>query len=320
MKGTHTADNTCFVITRLSPAGKQSLRRYAQTLDGYTSPLKAWAVRLLLAAFTFTDTMTALMYCNILFNDRPFVSFTTAAVVAALMDLSPFVLGTRLNTVFDTPREKVRNRWACLGLLIASVGAFLILGGFCILAQNHTTTYQGLSGTITVSTGSPAYYGKIFLAATTNLFSFVLGLQSNPYRAALTKKLIQRQEKQMLLDANQALLDKYNADMAVFSSDRYDLSEATAQLYSLEQLTNSTMFQARVLLAEELGSAEAAEALLTRILPGDYFEKAAAKLQFDFRPEHKPPVFWGPAAHNPTEPPAKTTEDTVSVIKKGESI
>lgn len=272
-----------YVITKLSPAQKAELRAYARAL-GCPSPVKRAIIWTLLAIFIVSDWTSANLYTQILFNESPLIGLLTSFVIASIMDGSMYFLGLRLNTIVTDAESRRRRRWACAGLALSCLMAFGVMVAFCLLANETQTSFQGLSGTITVSAGNGAFYPRLALAFATNALSIVLGVADGPKQEEINRLLIQRKRTVMLRDANKILREKYSQDQEVFSADRYDLEKAKVVLLQLRTATEIAAQKARALLAQEVGTDEAARALLTDLSDEAFWQKAEAKLHIRLAP------------------------------------
>lgn len=272
-----------YVITKLSKAQKAELRAYARAL-GCPSPVKRALIWALLAIFIVSDWTSANLFSQILFNESPLIALLTSFVIASIMDGSMYFLGLRLNTMVRDAESRQRRLWGCAGLALSCLMAFGVMVAFCVLANGMQTSYEGLSGTITVSAGNTAYYARLALAFATNALSLVLGLVDAPKQEEINRLLIQRKRTVMLRDANKILREKYSLDQEVFSADRYDLEKAKVRLLELRTATEIAAQKARALLAQEVGTDEAARALLTDLSDEAFWQKAEAKLHICLAP------------------------------------
>ena len=192
------------------------------------------------AFFVATDLMTVHLYTESLFDERPEMAMLVAASIALLLDACPMVAGKLKGQLDDMlPRDQRATKRRISALLGTAVGAFAIFAGFCIVST--LISVEALGATENPTLYMVGQYIRMLLPIATSVGSYAIGFFSD----------------------HRSQLDSHAEFAAAnFNPDLQDYRFAQAKLKSLSIAAQQARLSARMKLAEELGSVEAAEALL----------------------------------------------------------
>ena len=212
------------------------------------------------AFFVATDLMTVHLYTESLFDERPEMAMLVAASIALLLDACPMLAGKLKGQLDDMlPRDQRATKHRISALLGTAVGAFAIFAGFCIVST--LMGVEALAKTEDTTLYMVGQFIRMLLPIATSVGSYAVGYFSD-HRSQLEDLKAQRLN---LLDLD-ADIDSaiHHAQYATehYDPDQQDYLFAQAKLKSLSIAARQARLTARMKLAEELGSVEAAEALL----------------------------------------------------------
>ena len=239
------------VTEKLHDIQKQG-RTKGSLLDHIAIPVTAF--------FVATDLMTVHLYTESLFDERPEMAMLVAASIALLLDACPMLAGKLKGQLDDMlPRDQRATKRRISALLGTAVGAFAIFAGFCIVST--LMGVETLAKTEDTTLYMVGQFIRMLLPIATSVGSYAVGYFSD-HRSQLEDLKAQRLN---LLDLD-ADIDGaiHHAQYATehYDPDQQDYLFAQAKLKSLSIAARQARLTARMKLAEELGSVEAAEALL----------------------------------------------------------
>ena len=226
------------VTEKLHEIQKQG-RTKGSLLDHIAIPVTAF--------FVATDLMTVHLYTESLFDERPEMAMLVAASIALLLDACPMVAG------------KLKGQLDDSALLGTAVGAFAIFAGFCIVST--LISVEALGATENPTLYMVGQYIRMLLPIATSVGSYAIGFFSD-HRSQLDSLKAQRLDLQDLAADTDSAISHAEFAAANFNPDLQDYRFAQAKLKSLSVSAQQARLSARMKLAEELGSVEAAEALL----------------------------------------------------------
>lgn len=239
------------VTEKLHDIQKQG-RTKGSLLDHIAIPVTAF--------FVATDLMTVHLYTESLFDERPEMAMLVAASIALLLDACPMLAGKLKGQLDDMlPRDQRATKHRISALLGTAVGAFAIFAGFCIVST--LMGVEALAKTEDTTLYMVGQFIRMLLPIATSVGSYAVGYFSD-HRSQLEDLKAQRLN---LLDLD-ADIDSaiHHAQYATehYDPDQQDYLFAQAKLKSLSIAARQARLTARMKLAEELGSVEAADALL----------------------------------------------------------
>ena len=229
------------VTEKLHEIQKQG-RTKGSLLDHIAIPVTAF--------FVATDLMTVHLYTESLFDERPEMAMLVAASIALLLDACPMVAGKLKGQLDDMLPS---------ALLGTAVGAFAIFAGFCIVST--LISVEALGATENPTLYMVGQYIRMLLPIATSVGSYAIGFFSD-HRSQLDSLKAQRLDLQDLAADTDSAISHAEFAAANFNPDLQDYRFAQAKLKSLSIAARQARLTARMKLAEELGSVEAAEALL----------------------------------------------------------
>lgn len=239
------------VTEKLHDIQKQG-RTKGSLLDHIAIPVTAF--------FVATDLMTVHLYTESLFDERPEMAMLVAASIALLLDACPTVAGKLKGQLDDMlPRDQRATKRRISALLGTAVGAFAIFAGFCIVST--LISVEALGATENPTLYMVGQYIRMLLPIATSVGSYAIGFFSD-HRSQLDSLKAQRLDLQDLAADTDSAISHAEFAAANFNPDLQDYRFAQAKLKSLSIAARQARLTARMKLAEELGSVEAADALL----------------------------------------------------------
>lgn len=210
--------------------------------------------------FMVTDLMTVHLYTESLFDELSAMAMLVAIAIAAMLDVGPLLAGKLKGQLDDLlPRDQQATKWRIRMLLAAAVGAFGIFAGFCIVSTLMNVEAMAKAEDTTLY--MVGQFIRMLLPIATSVGSYAVGYFSD-HRSQLDELKAQRLD---LLDMN-ADLDSaiHHAQYAMehYDPDQQDYLFAQAKLKSLCIAAKQARLSARMKLAQELGSVDAADQLL----------------------------------------------------------
>lgn len=243
--------------------------------------------------FMAIDALTVAYYAQNIFDEQVAFAWAVSGVLAFVLDGGPALAGTLLANHNDLLKSDQRpNKWRICLLMAAAAGAYLVFLVFCIVTAKMNIADVDEDATL-------YFIGQIARALVplvTSAAAFGFGWECN-HRDRLAAL---EAERLKLLDLQaetaNAIRHKEFA-MANFNADEADYRMACVKLQSLTCAAKSAQLAVRVILANELGSAEAAKALLTRAGLEDPFACDEAKIREMLIPPQADAVPAQPALH-----------------------
>ena len=235
--------------------------------------------------FMVIDALTIAYYAQNIFDERVELAWAVSGVLALVLDVSPALAGSLLANHSDLLKSDKRpnKRRICL-LMAAAAGAYLVFLVFCIVTAKMNIA--DVDGDATLY-----FIGQIARALVplvTSAAAFGLGWECNHH------------DRLELLDLQaetaNAIRHKEFA-MANFNADEADYRLACVKLQSLACAAKSAQLAVKIILTNELGSAEAAKTLLTRAGLEDPFACDEAKIREMLIPPQADAVPAQPALH-----------------------
>lgn len=210
--------------------------------------------------FAATDLLTVLIYTESLFDELPEMAMLVALAIAALLDVCPMLAGKLKGQLGDLlPCDQRATRIRIRLLLTAAGAAYVIFAGFCIVSTLMSVAALGATENPTLYMVSQ--YIRMLLPIATSVGSYAVGFFSD-HRSRLEKLKEQRLALQDLAADTDSAISHAEFAAANFDPDLMDYRFAQAKLKSLNIAARQACLTARMILAEELGSVEAAAALL----------------------------------------------------------
>ena len=214
------------------------------------------------AFFVATDLFTVHLYTLSLFDELPEMAMLVAVSIALLLDVCPMLAGKLTGQLDDMlPRDQRATKHRISALLGTAVGAFAIFAGFCIVSTLMTVASMGADEAPNLY--MVGQFIRMLLPIATSVGSYAIGFFSD-HRSQLDSLKAQRLDLQDLAADTDSAISHAEFAAANFDPDLQDYRFAQAKLKSLSVSAQQARLSARMKLAEELGSVEAANALLHR--------------------------------------------------------
>lgn len=218
-------------------------------------PKSRWLVAAVVLVCVASDFVTSLQYSSVLFNEYPWVSWLVSGVTALGLDVSLAYTAIMVNGV--RPRSATARRRRALGVG-GMVGVFL-LSYACLVWMAWSVEAQ--AGADMLRDGT---LPRLLLPIATSILSFVMGWTLDPIKARLEEidNLCVELEKE--ISVCRADCGRMQSVLAQFHPDQYDETMFRLSAMRIKAAMSQAQYQIRLLLAEELGSVEATEAVLNR--------------------------------------------------------
>lgn len=208
-------------------------------------------------------------FSDLTLNDSFFASMGVSLVVVLGLDVSMFILGC----VFDEYRKtsganKKTFLLSGIGLICVFVFSYLI---YITLALPVLLEQS--------ANGETPFFGRLLIPAASSLLAFFSSVGWNPKEAQI--QALQNEKINVEADIASAknTIAKIDRDFQKLNIIDYENAQAERVLDSLLAQVKAATFDARILLAQELGSTASADALLAEAgLCDTFWETARAKL------------------------------------------
>lgn len=214
----------------------------------------------IVVASIFLDFITIQLYALKLFDEAPKLAKFVALGIAIVLDVSPSLAGnliSRKKDLLPCDRKATRVRiWMLLG---ASVGAYIIFCGFCVISS--LSDQMQLIDPEEAAFYMPGQLFRMTLPLITSVFVFAASWRSDSRKQLEALKAQRLQLKALELETANAIRHGEYA-MQQYNADALDYQFACTKLHSLHLAAQAARIAARMKLAEELGSLEAADVLL----------------------------------------------------------
>lgn len=216
------------------------------------------------------DAATIFTAVDLYLTQKVWLSWTVTVALAFCLDVPPMLLGICVQDKKLSPRSR---RLQIIGLLAAFLLTFL--GTFALrfasMDQMFPVVTLGLDGVdgqeaAVAETAHTAgqYIMALILAILplgTSICSFVLGLQSSVEDAVRHQLRLNQIELRQELDAMKVMRDELRQDME-FGLEDYDQQRYDIRLDSIQKQADILQSDARKILSEKIGTAEAVTELM----------------------------------------------------------
>lgn len=206
-------------------------------------------------------------FTDITLNDSVLAGMTVSIIVVLGLDVSMFILGISVNQYRKSSGASKKSfRFACIGLLAVFGSAYLIY----IFLALPVLVQQAADG-------DTVFFGRLIIPVVSSLLSFFFSTGWNPRG----EQLQALQDEQLTIEADIAstrnTVAKIDRDFDKFDPIQFENVQAERVFDLLLAKVSEASNEARTLLATELGSPEAADALLTEagLSDNDNFWKTA---------------------------------------------
>ena len=243
--------------------------------------------------FMAIDALTIAYYAQNIFDERVELAWAVSGVLALVLDVSPALAGSLLANHSDLLKsDKCPNKRRICLLMAAAAGAYLVFLVFCIVTAKMNIA--DVDGDATLYFIGQIARALVPLVTSAAAFGFGWECNHRDRLAALEAERLKLLDLQA--ETANAIRHKEFA-MVNFNADEADYRMACVKLQSLTCAAKSAQLAVRVILANELGSAEAAKALLTRAGLEDPFACDEAKIREMLIPPQADAVPAQPALH-----------------------
>lgn len=221
------------------------------------STLLEWLVNPMLIGFIMVDFITIQLYALNLFDESPWLARFVAFVLAVVLDGCPSIAGSLKAQKEDLlPRDKKAATVRIWMLLGAAAGAYAVFCAFCVISSR-----MQLPDVEDATLYMPAQFARMIVPFVTSVGAFAASWKSNHRDQLETLKAQRLQLRDLELETANAIRHGEYA-MQNYNADVLDYQFACTKLHSLHLAAQAARLTARMKLAEELGSLEAADALL----------------------------------------------------------
>lgn len=221
------------------------------------------------AAAILCDLGQMRYFADLTLNDDFFSSMSVTVIVVLGLDVSMFLLGLTLNQYRKgTGEGKKTFMFVGIGLLCVFGAAYLIY----ILLALPVLLQQAAEGEM-------PFYGRLLIPAGSSLLSFFSSVGWNPRGEQIQRLNDEKLKIESDIASAQNTLKKIDRDFAEFDAMRYENAQAVRAFDLLLSKVQETSQEARMLLVQEIGSPEAADALLSQVVsPDAFWETARVKI------------------------------------------
>lgn len=211
-------------------------------------------VALIVLICTASDFITIYTFSASVFNETPIISIIISIVSAICLDASLGYAAITMNRCTSISSPAVRSRCRVLvGLLIVVFA--IAYSGLILLAWSNASradTDLVTSGTLT----------RLLLPTATSVLSFVMGLALNPNDERLSQIDRQLAELNRELDITTATAQRLQAVFSLYDPAQWDLEQYRLAVARLKAHSNAAAYEVRLMLAQELGTADITNQLL----------------------------------------------------------
>lgn len=214
-----------------------------------------WLVALIVLICTASDFITIYTFSASTFNETPIISIVVSIVSAICLDASLGYAAILMNRCTSTSSPAVRSRCRVLVGLLVAVFA-IAYAGLILLAWSDASradTDLVTSGTLT----------RLLLPTATSILSFVMGLALNPNDERLSQIDSQLAELNRELDVTTATAQRLHSAFSLYDPAQYDLEQYRLAVARLKAHSNAAAHEVRLMLAQELGTADVTNQLLS---------------------------------------------------------
>ena len=270
--------------------------------NGKSRGCSKWLVALIVLICTASDFITIYTFSASTFNETPIISIVVSIVSAICLDASLGYAAILMNRCTSTSSPAVRSRCRVLVGLLVAVFA-IAYAGLILLAwsdASRTDTDLVTSGTLT----------RLLLPTATSILSFVMGLALNPNDERLSQIDSQLAELNRELDVTTATAQRLQSAFSLYDPSQYDLEQYRLAVARLKAHSNAAAHEIRLMLAQELGTADVTNQLLSDSSSEELYNQIEELgLQLETAP--KPECHAGAIPAFDTEQPAPAEEQVL---------
>lgn len=240
-------------------------------------------------------------YVDITFNDSFWGGLCVSVIVVLCLDVSMFILGTVINQSKRTPGTTKDNfRFTVIGLISTFAGAYAVYLSMAIPVMIQQA-----------DNGDTPVLGRLIIPVVSSLISFFTS-GWNPRGDQLQKLTDEKLKIESDIASTENTIAKINRDFSQLDLMTYENVQAERAFDLLLSKVNEATNDARIILARELGTTQAADELLAKAGLNDndnFWELARKKITdsaqlfpaFDSAADGAPDKET-PADSTPTEP------------------
>lgn len=240
-------------------------------------------------------------YVDITFNDSFWGGLCVSVIVVLCLDVSMFILGTVINQSKRTPGTTKDNfRFTVIGLISTFAGAYAVYLSMAIPVMIQQA-----------DNGDTPVLGRLIIPVVSSLISFFTS-GWNPRGDQLQKLTDEKLKIESDIASTENTIAKINRDFRQLDLMNYENVQAERAFDLLLSKVNEATNDARIILARELGTTQAADELLAKAGLNDndnFWELARKKITdsaqlfpaFDSAADGAPDKET-PADSTPTEP------------------
>lgn len=240
-------------------------------------------------------------YVDITFNDSFWGGLCVSVIVVLCLDVSMFILGTVINQHKKTAGTAKDNfRFIVIGLISTFAGAYAVYLSMAIPVMIQQA-----------DNGDTPVLGRLLIPLVSSAISFCSSVGWNPRGGQLQRLSDEKIKVESDIASTENTISKINRDFQQLDLMNYENVQAERAFDLLLSKVDEATNDARILLARELGTPEAADALLAKAGLNDdnFWELARKKITdsaqlfpaFDSAADGVP-VKETPADSTPTEP------------------
>lgn len=207
-------------------------------------------------------------YVDITFNDSFWSGLCVSVIVVICLDVSMFILGTVMNQHKKASGMAKDNfRFAVIGLISTFAGAYAVYLSMAIPVMLQQA-----------DNGDTPVLGRLIIPVVSSLISFFTSVGWNPRGDQLQHLKDEKMKIESDIASSENSIAKINRDFGQLDLMNYENVQAERAFDLLLSKVDEATNDARILLARELGTPEATDALLEKAgLNDDNFWELARK-------------------------------------------
>lgn len=208
-------------------------------------------------------------YIDLTFNDSFWGGLCVSVIVVLCLDVSMFILGTVINQHKKTAGTAKDNfRFTVIGLIATFAGAYAVYLSLAIPIMIQ----QANNGDVPV-------LGRLIIPVVSSLISLFTSIGWNPRGDQLQRLNTEKIKIESDIASTENSISKISRDFQQLDLMNYENVQAERALDLLLSKVEEATNDARILLAKELGTPEAADALLTKAgLNDNFWESVREKI------------------------------------------
>lgn len=224
---------------------------------------------LVTAAAVLCDWGQMRYFADLTLNDAILAGMSVTVIVVLGLDVSMFLLGITLNQYRKgNDSGKKTFRFVGIGLLCVFGVAYLI---YALLAMPVLLQQA--------EDGEMPFYGRLLIPVGSSLLSFFSSVGWNPRGEQIQRLNDEKLNIESDIASARNTLKKIDRDFAEFDAIEFENAQAARAFDLLFAKVQEADQEARMLLAQEIGSPEAAETLLTQVVsPESFWQTARGKI------------------------------------------